>query len=140
MILAQECAHLFSTARPNFYAVLDSHMQAIAASHLTARDVDTVFFLLRLHGGAAEKPENHPGPESGGHPGHPVPQIPWCGLCRRSASVRLSGGAPPGGSVAARVAQLYLMDVLFHEVCRRDVQGSAETREAVAEVLSDKHI
>ena len=32
MILAQECAHLFSTARPNFYAVLDSHMQAIAAS------------------------------------------------------------------------------------------------------------
>ena len=45
-----------------------------------------------------------------------------------------------GGSVAARVAQLYLMDVLFHEVCRRDVQGSAETREAVAEVLSDKHI
>ena len=49
-------------------------------------------------------------------------------------------GPLQGGSVAARVAQLYLMDVLFHEVCRRDVQGSAETREAVAEVLSDKHI
>ncbi len=31
MILAQEAAHLFATARPNFYAVLDSHMQAIAA-------------------------------------------------------------------------------------------------------------
>ena len=43
MILAQECAHLFSTARPNFYAVLDSHMQAIAASHLTARDVVLYF-------------------------------------------------------------------------------------------------
>ena len=42
--------------------------------------------------------------------------------------------------MAARVAQLYLRDVLFHEVGRRDVQGSAETREAVAEVLSDKHI
>ena len=79
MILAQECAHLFSTARPNFYA-----------------GRGTVFFLLWLHGGTAEKPENHPGPESGGHPGHPVPQIPRCGLCRRSASVRLSGGAPPG--------------------------------------------
>lgn len=29
--------------RPNFYAVLDSHMQAIAASHLTARDVVLYF-------------------------------------------------------------------------------------------------
>ena len=39
MILAQECAHLFSTARPNFYAVLDSHMQAIAASLMGPEDV-----------------------------------------------------------------------------------------------------
>ena len=100
----------------------------------------TVFFLLRLHGGAAEKPENHPGPESGGHPGHPVPQIPRCGLCDVVLQCGSLEGPLQGGSVAARVAQLYLMDVLFHEVCRRDVQGSAETREAVAEVLSDKHI
>lgn len=38
MLLAQECAHLFSTSMPNFTAVVDSHMQAIAASHLTPRD------------------------------------------------------------------------------------------------------
>lgn len=38
MLLAQECAHLFSTSLPNFHAVVDSHMQAIAASHLTGKD------------------------------------------------------------------------------------------------------
>ena len=98
MILAQECAHLFSTARPNFYAVLDSHMQAIAASHPDGPGRGTVFFLLRLHGGAAEKPENHPGPESGGHPGHPVPQIPGAAY----ADVVLQCGSLEGPSRAAR--------------------------------------
>ena len=30
MLLAQECAHLFSTSLPNYHAVMDSHLQAIA--------------------------------------------------------------------------------------------------------------
>ena len=33
MVLAQEAAHLFSTALPNFYAVEDSHHQAIRAAN-----------------------------------------------------------------------------------------------------------
>ena len=49
-------------------------------------------------------------------------------------------GPLQGGSVAARIAQLYLMDVLFHEVCRRDREGCRARQELVAEVLSDKHI
>ena len=42
--------------------------------------------------------------------------------------------------MAARVAQLYLIDVLFGEVCRRDPEGSHMRQELVAEVLSEKHI
>ena len=38
MLLAQECAHLFSTSLPNYHAVMDSHLQAIACSHLTDKD------------------------------------------------------------------------------------------------------
>ena len=38
MLLAQECAHLFSTSLPNYQAVMDSHLQAIACSHLTDKD------------------------------------------------------------------------------------------------------
>ena len=45
-----------------------------------------------------------------------------------------------GGSVAARIARLYVVDVLFSELCRRDLEGCRERRELVAEVLSDKHI
>lgn len=95
MILAQECAHLFSTARPNFYAVLDSHMQAIAASHLTARDVVLYF---SYSGSTEELLKNLKIIRDRRAVAILVtrfPQIPRCGLCRRSASVRLSGGAPP---------------------------------------------
>mgnify|MGYP003379494682 FL=1 len=49
-------------------------------------------------------------------------------------------GPLQGGSVPARIAQLYLMDVLFHEVCRRDREGNLARQEMVAEVLSGKHI
>ena len=49
-------------------------------------------------------------------------------------------GPLQGGSVAARIAQLYLLDVLFGEVCRRDPEGCLRRQEMVAEVLSDKHI
>ena len=49
-------------------------------------------------------------------------------------------GPLQSGSVAARIAQLYLVDVLFGEVCRRDQEGCRLRREMVAEVLSDKHI
>ncbi|MCI8839109.1 MAG: MurR/RpiR family transcriptional regulator [Oscillospiraceae bacterium] len=43
MILATEAAHLFSTALPNFYAVEDSHHQAIRAAMLTSRDAVLYF-------------------------------------------------------------------------------------------------
>ena len=60
------------------------------------------------------------------------------------AHVVLQCGSKEGplqvGSVAARVAQLYLTDVLFHEVCRRHPDQCAAIRQVVAEALSDKHI
>ena len=44
------------------------------------------------------------------------------------------------GSVAARMAQLYLTDVLFNEICRRDMEGCRARRRLVADALSDKHL
>ena len=115
-------------------------MQAIAASHLTARDVVLYFSysgsteellknlkIIRDRRAVAILVTRFP----------KSPGAAYADVVLQCGSLE---GPLQGGSVAARVAQLYLMDVLFHEVCRRDVQGSAETREAVAEVLSDKHI
>ena len=140
MILAQECAHLFSTIQFNFTAVMDSHLQAIAASQLTPGDL-VVYFS---YSGSTKELINNVRiirdrrarlilitrfPKSPGAAYADV--VLQCGSRE---------GPLQGGSVPARIAQLYLMDVLFREVCRRDREGSLARQEMVAEVLSEKHI
>ena len=43
-------------------------------------------------------------------------------------------------SVPAKLAQLFLMDVLFTEYCRRDLKACEEARERVASALAEKHL
>lgn len=140
MVLAQEAAHLFSTALPNFYAVDDSHLQAVRAAMLTPRDVVLYFSysgatrdmvdLLKLarQRGAGTVLVTR------------FPKSPGAAL----ADVVLECGAKEGplqmGSVAARMGQLYLADVLFNEVCRRDLETCRARRRLVADALADKHL
>ena len=60
------------------------------------------------------------------------------------ADIVLECGAKEGplqmGSIAARMGQLYLTDVLFNEMCRRDMEGCRERRRMVADALADKHL
>ena len=140
MILAREAAHLFSTAMPNFYAVDDSHHQAIRGAMLNARDAvlyysysgstrDMVDLLkIARERGARTVLITH------------FPKSPGAAL----AEIVLECGAKEGplqmGSVAARMSQLYLTDVLFNEMCRRDMEGCRERRRLVADALADKHM
>lgn len=140
MILAQECAHLFSLVRPNFYAVIDSHIQAIAASQLTARDVVLYF---SYSGSTKELLDNLKIVREQRAMSILITRFPKSPGAAYADVVLQCGsreGPLQGGSIAARIAQLYLVDVLFSEICRRDVEESTRHREQVAEVLSDKHI
>ena len=60
------------------------------------------------------------------------------------ADVVLQCGASEGplqlGSVPARMAQLFIIDAVFHEYCRRDVAEMERNRELVAKALAEKHI
>ena len=140
MVLAQEAAHLFSTALPNFYPVDDSHFQAIRAALLTPGDAVMYFSysgstrdMVDLMKIARER-------------GAKIilitrfPKSPGAAL----ADVVLECGAKEGplqmGSVAARMGQLFITDVLFNEVCRRDMGDCRERRKQVADALADKHL
>ena len=140
MILAREAAHLFSTALPNFYPVDDSHFQAIRAALLTPGDAVMYFSysgstrdMVDLMKIARER-------------GAKIilitrfPKSPGAAL----ADVVLECGAKEGplqmGSVAARMGQLFITDVLFNEVCRRDIETCRERRSRVADALADKHL
>ena len=49
-------------------------------------------------------------------------------------------GPLQAGSVEARIAQLFVMDLLFTEICRLDPEGTAARQERVAEALARKHL
>lgn len=49
-------------------------------------------------------------------------------------------GSLQAGSVEARIAQLFVMDLLFTEICRLDPEGTAARQERVAEALARKHL
>ena len=140
MIMAMEAAHLFSTAMPGFVPVWDSHLQLVAAATLTSKDA-VLFFsysgatrdLLDLLEVVRERQAKvvlvtH------------FPKSPAAGF----ADVILQCGANEGplqmGSVPARIAQLFLVDVLFTEVCRRNGDAVKNVQEQIADVLSLKHL
>lgn len=140
MIMAQECAHLFSTAFSKYSPVTDAHMQAIAITQSGPGDVILYFSysgatrdlveaagLIRERGATLILITR-------------FPKSPGAAL----ADVVLRCGSHESplqlGSVAARIAQLYLLDVLFSEVCRRDLDACKAHRQKVADALTAKHV
>lgn len=140
MILAHEAAHLFSTSMGGFFPIWDSHMQVMAAAQMAPEDVVLMFSysastkdlvdLLKIvkDRGATTILITR------------FPKSPGASY----ADIVLQCGAKEGplqfGSIAARIAQLFLVDVLFHEVTRRDVDGCKERRDRAADAVADKHI
>lgn len=140
MVLAQEAAHLFSTALPNVFAVSDSHCQAIRCALLTPKDV-VIYFSYS--GSTRDVVDVMKIAQERGARTILITRFPKSpgAAC---ADVVLECGAREGplqmGSVAARMGQLYLVDVLFSEVCRRDMESCRERRKQVADALADKHL
>ena len=140
MIMAQECAHLFSTAFGNYFPVSDSHMQAVAITQAGPRDVIVYF---SYSGATRDLMEAAKLARERGiklilftrftkSPGAALAHVTLqCGS--RESPLQL-------GSVAARIAQLYLLDVLFSEVCRRDLESCKAHRQRVADALAVKHV
>ena len=140
MLLAAEAAHLFSIASGKFLPVSDSHLQMMCAANMepedavlffsysgATRDMMETLQLARERGAAVILITRFP-KSPGGNLADVVLQ---CGA--NESPLQL-------GSVAAKIAQLFLMDVLFTEYCRRDPGGIEDRRERIATALADKHL
>lgn len=140
MLIADEAAHLFSTVSSSFHPIRDSHMQAMAAAVMEESDAILFFSYsgsttdmldtLRLAGERGAKVilvtrfPNSPGAQL--------------------ADVVLQCGANENplqsGSVPARIAQMYLLDILFTEYSRWNLDGAKENRSRIAQALASKHV
>ena len=140
MIMAEEAAHIFSTAGMSFFAMSDSHTQTVYLATLTEQDA---VFFFSYSGATREAVEllelAHRRRVSVVLVTH-FPKSPACSY----ADVVLQCGAIEGplqlGSVPARMAQLFLIDALFTEVCRRQENTIEEVRSDLADLLAAKHL
>ena len=140
MILASEAAHLFSVYDGKFVPVSDSHMQVIAAATLTKADA-VLFFSYS--GATKDMMETLSVVREQGAKTILITRFPRSPGAQL-ADVVLQCGSNESplehGSVPARIAQLFLLDILFTRVCLTRPDGCQANRQRIAEALADKHL
>lgn len=140
MIMARECAHLFSTVTGKFYAISDSHSQMSATATMGLEDVIVLFSYSGATTSGLQVLELA---KSRGIRTILVTRFNKSPAAKL-ADVVLRCGSNEGpfqfGSVPAKVAQLIVMDVLFQEYCHRNREESEENIQRIAAALSGKHV
>ena len=140
MILASEAAHLFSVCDGKFIPVSDSHMQVIAAATLTKEDAVLFFSYSGATKDMIETLSVVQQQKAKIILITRFPRSPGASL----ADVVLQCGSNESplqhGSVPARIAQLFLLDILFTRVTLSEPDGCQENRQRIAAALADKHL
>ena len=140
MLMSMVAANQFSTVSPRFFAVQDSHIQASTVALLSSKDV-VMFFSYS--GSTKELMEIMGLARNCGAKVILVTRFsksPGAAL----ADVVLQCGSNEGplqlGSMPAKMAQLFVVDVLFQEFARRDPSSAQRSRERIADALTDRHL
>lgn len=140
MIMASECAHLFSTITGKFFAVSDSHSQMSAIATMSQEDVIVLFSYSGATTSGLQVLELA---KSLGIRTILVTRF-HKSPAAKLADVVLCCGSNEGpfqfGSVPAKVAQLMIMDILFQEYYHRNQEASEENIERIASALTGMHV
>ena len=140
MILASECANLFSTVTDKVFAIADTHTQISTLATMGKNDI----LILFSYSGATTS-------------GIRILELAKArGICcilitrfskspaAKLAEVVLCCGANEGpyqfGSVPAKIAQLVVVDFLFQEYFHRNREACEENRFRIGAALAEMHI
>ena len=140
LLMAKECAHLFSTVTHKFVAISDAHMQMSAVATCQK---DDVLVLFSYSGATTSGVEIMELAQKRKIPTIAVTRYPKSPAAVM-ADVVLRCGSNEGpfqfGSVPAKVAQLIVMDMLFQEYCHRNQESCEESIQNIGEALAHMHI
>lgn len=140
MIMANECAHQFSTICAKFRAVADSHLQMSAISTLGANDA---VILFSYSGATVNGVQLLTLAKQRGLKTIIVTRYDKSPTANLADEVLLCGsneGPFQFGSVPAKVAQLIVIDVLFKEYYVRNQKVCDENIQSIAAALSGMHV
>lgn len=140
MVLAQEAWTMFSTISPKFVFVPDSHLQINTVALMGPKDV-VLFFSYS--GSTRDLQDVLEVAKSRGVKVILVSRFPKSPGGQK-ADVVLQCGANEGplqaGSCSARIAQMFVMDVLFQQMYEREPGQAEDCREKIAEAVARKHL
>ncbi|MBR5093965.1 MAG: MurR/RpiR family transcriptional regulator [Oscillospiraceae bacterium] len=140
MLLAEVASHLFSTVSGKFSAIADSHSQVMTAVNMDPGDA---ILFFSWSGATRDMLDTMRAAKTRGvalvlitrFPKSPGAELSDLVLCCGS-----NEGPLQLGSVPAKIAQLFLMDVLFSEFCRRDLKTCRQCKERIAAAIENKHL
>lgn len=140
MIIADEAAHLFKTIGSKYFAVSDSHTQAIVAATLNQ---DDVIMFFSYSGATVEALQTLKLAHDNGVKVVLITRYP-ASPAAAYADVTLQCGSNESplqlGSAAAKIAQIFLLDILFSEMCMRNLPEYRNVRKTIADALAEKHV
>ena len=140
MIMAMEANHLFSTVSNKFVAISDSHLQAMTAA---SADPEDVIFFFSYSGSTKAMMDTLKLAATRGARIILLTRFPNApGVYYADVVLQCGSNQNPlqTGSVTARIAQLYILDVLFSEYSRRDLEFCRSFRSRIADALADQHL
>ena len=138
LLIAQEACHKFASITGKAYCITDPHRQAIAASSMTQED----FAVMISYSGATKdnictaKTAKQEGASVGC-----ITRFKKSPLTAYSDVTLLCGAAEgpmDGGSVSAKVSQLYLIDLLYQEYYTRHYEECRNIREKASRAVVEK--
>lgn len=140
MLIASEAAHLFSTVSGKFWPVSDSHMQAMSATMM--RESDVILFFSYSGSTLAMLDTLKMAKDQGGKVilVTRFPNSPGASLADEVLQCGANENPLQSGSIPARIAQMYLMDILFSEYTRKNLDEAKENRNRIAQALALKHV
>lgn len=140
MVLAQEAWTMFSTISPKYVFVPDSHLQINTVALMDPRDV---ILFFSYSGSTRDLQDVLEVARERGVKVILISRFPKS-PCGQMADVVLQCGANESplqaGSATARIAQLFVLEVLFQKLYDSNIQEAEESRERIAEAVSRKHL
>lgn len=140
MLIAAEAAHLFSTVTNKFRPVSDAHLQAMAAALMEPTDAILFYSYSGSTLAMLDTLKTAKGRGAKVILVTRFPNSPGAAL----ADIVLQCGANENplqsGSIPARIAQMYLTDILFSEYTHRNMESVKDSRNRIAQALAAKHV
>lgn len=140
MLIAGEAWHLFATVCNKFSYIVDSHLQVLTVA--TAGPEDVIMFFS-YSGSTVEMMQTMDVAKKRHVRIILVTRFANSpGALRADIVLQCGSHENPlqSGSVPARIAQLYLLDVLYSEFTRRHLEKYHKVRTDIADALSEKHM